>query len=189
MKQSEPKPCSSNSETWRSRLESMSGFKIRNSQSWLDTSRIIVNSEVFALTTIHTFHSDTLEDYVYESNWLLLTREQIEEPSFQKHLVESDSLTSLCKSMSEKSIDIRRTEVVAKSPNCYCSHRSPEKSKAMSRRNTFRCFFDSLSRIWRGFKIRLKNCFSKTEPPTKTHTDCGQTNHITSFCVNDYLCR
>lgn len=183
MKPTEQKATTSKSGNWKNRLEAVTA-KDPKSRRPLNALRMSVSvpSEVIALTTIQNFRGDTLQEFVYESNWVLLTREQLEHPRFQQHLAKSDSLTSLCKSMSERCVDVRRADVVAKPPKCQCGYRSSEDAKTKPRRNIFRRFIDSFSRIWRGFRRKLRHCFCK-EPSAKTDEESGH-----SF-TNDYLCR
>lgn len=138
-------------------------------------------SELFALTTMRNFRGDSLDEFVHESNWVILTREQLEEPRFQQHLARSDSLTSLCQSLSEKSVDIKRAEIVAKSPNCHCKERDPEEGNRRVRKNAFKRFFNIFAKKWRHLSKKIKKCLFKMKPKVEEDTSQSYTDN--------YLCR
>ncbi|KAG6440960.1 hypothetical protein O3G_MSEX001585 [Manduca sexta] len=76
--------------------------------------------EIYALTTIRNFRGDTLDEFVCESEWVLVTPDQFSEPRFQRHLTRTDTLTALCKTVADSNLNKKRAEIIAKSPNCHC---------------------------------------------------------------------
>lgn len=172
-------------ESKKNLFDSLKRFKHsdRSASSALCVS-VPVRSEIFALTTLRNFRVDSLDEFVHESNWVLLTKEQLEEPRFQQQLTRSDSLTSLCQSLSERSLDIRRAEIVAKPPNCQCKERDPEDVYHRPRKNVFRRFCHTLRTIWRHLCKKIKQCFFKPKMTTpKVDEDPSQSY------TNIYLCR
>lgn len=172
----------SKTESKKNSFDFLNCFKRTVKASGSVSAPIRLPSEIFAVTTSRNFRSDSLDEFVYESNWVLLTREQFEEPRFQQHIARSDSLTSICHSISENSLDIRRAEVVAQPPSCHCQHRYPADTQK-SRKSALRKFFDSFGRIWRRLCTKIIQCFFKLKWTPKNDADS-----IGSY-TDSYLCR
>lgn len=168
----------------RNVFDSLNCFKQSDKESPAACSvSVPAASHLCALTTIRNFRADSLDEFVHESNWVLLTLEQLEEPRFQQHLAKSDSLTSLCQSLSEKSLDIRRAEIVARPPNCLCKERDLEKSFYRPRKNGFLRFLNAFVKRWRNFCKKIKQCFVKMKPAPNDDEESSQS--YTDY----YLCR
>lgn len=180
MKPSEQTP--SKPEPKKNLFDSLNSFKHPDAGPAAVLS-VSVPSEIFALTTIRNFRGESLSEFVHESSWMLLTLEQLEEPRFQQHLARSDSLTSLCQSLSEKSLDIRRAEIVARPPHCLCKERDPEEGYHRPRKNGFRRYFNAFAKLWRHLCKKIKKCFFKMKPAPNVDGESSQSD------THNYLCR
>lgn len=141
---------------------------------------------VFALTTIKNFYCDSLNEYVFQSEWVFVTREKLMEPRFQQHLAKAEALSNLCKKMAEKSGNAKRTEVVAKPPACHCNDLKDEKvcETKVPKLNPFRRVLNAISNFWKRVCNKIKKCLCKTKDEPIVDLE-DQDFDIT----NSYLCR
>lgn len=138
---------------------------------------------IFALTTFRNFRCDNLNEFIFESEWVFVTREKLEEPRFQKNLTKTEALTNFCKKLSARCGHKKKTMVVVKPPACHCKDLNSEElanSKA-SYINPFRRFFKTIYSFWKRFWCSIKKCFCKE----KQIINIGDQESIT----NSYLCR
>lgn len=140
---------------------------------------------VFALTTIKNFHCDAHDEYVFESEWVFVTREKLMEPRFQQHLAKTEALTNLCKRLSETSGQKKNTMVVAKPPHCHCSDIekiNEEKKKCYV--NPFRRLLNTVTSAWRRLYNKIKECLCNIKPDPSVIVV-----EDVSGITNSYLCR
>ncbi|CAH0686320.1 unnamed protein product [Spodoptera exigua] len=124
----------------------------------------VKRSEVFALTTIKNFRTDSLKDFVLESDWVILSRDQLMEPKLQRHLQKPNSLTSLCRSLAERSVFKKKAEVIAKPPFCHCNElMSSCDSEKPLRLNVFRRMINSFKRFFSLLYSNVKRTLFKDE--------------------------
>lgn len=141
--------------------------------------------EIYALTTIKNFRGDNMEEFVFESDWVFVSREKLMEPRFQQHLAKSDTLTALCTVLAKRNYNKKVSEVMAKPPCCHCSDLNSKQNKNKTEVNTCRRLLDALTKFWRRVCNKLKNtklCILKD----KNNAMEGP-NEI-NF-TNNYLCR
>ncbi|XP_037302542.1 uncharacterized protein LOC119192908 isoform X2 [Manduca sexta] len=140
--------------------------------------------EIYALTTIRNFRGDTLDEFVCESEWVLVTPDQFSEPRFQRHLTRTDTLTALCKTVADSNLNKKRAEIIAKSPNCHCHESKWHRKVKRPPQNMFQCFVNGVKKIFKCIVRKIKNCFikkSRSKPKT-----CTRPN-IFSDSTNNYL--
>lgn len=145
--------------------------------------------EVYAVTTARNFRGDTLDKFVFESDWVFLTKEQFLEPKFQQRLARSDNLTTLCKSLATQRT-AKVSTVTAKPPLCHCNDISFEESSGRCERNhqnLFRRFVNAVATVWRRFCKRLKNC-CKVCKMRKRFIRGDRLSEDSNFTLS-YLCR
>lgn len=195
-KQTESMPSTSKAQPWKNKLNSLSDFIPPDDDFTVAVEAlealdvyVPVRSEVFAFTTIKNFRADSLNEHVYESDWVVVSRKQMMEPKFQRRLKKADTLTDLCRSMAERSVNRRRAEVVAKPPNCHCHELDSCKSEKSQRTSIFRRIFNSFTRFCRLIYRKVRNCkIFKSEDVIeipKATEDLLGSFHST----NSYLCR
>lgn len=113
--------------------------------------------EVYAVTTAKNFRGDTLNEFVFESDWVILTKQEFFEAKFQQRLARSDAVTALCKKKaSERTAKV--STVVARPPHCHCNDVDLEDSITVPREGIFRRFVKAVARFWRRFYKMLTNC-------------------------------
>lgn len=155
----------------------------------LDVFVPVKRSEVFALTTIRNFRTDSLKEFVLESDWVILSRDQFMEPKLQRRLRKTNSLTSFCKSLAEKSVNKRRAEVVAKPPLCHCNELldSCESDKPL-RLSVFRRIANSFQRF---FSLLYRNVKRTLFKPKDVESQIIVEDHSfeTFASSSTYLCR
>lgn len=144
--------------------------------------------EVYALTTIKNFRGDTLDEYVFESDWVFVTREKLLEPRFQQRLAKSDALTALCKVLSRRNANIIRTEMIARPPCCHCQDLCHE-NRSKSKSSVFRRFCNTMLRLWRRVCDKFKNSKShRTKNKLSATTSNKEADPLNNYTIN-YLCR
>lgn len=143
--------------------------------------------EVCALTTIKNFRADTLDEFVFESDWVFLDRHRLLEPKFQQHLAKSDSLTALCKMLAKRNSNKVRAEVVARSPCCHCKDLKSQESEITPRVNRFRIFVHAIGSFFKRLCIRFKNCMT-CKKRTRSHS-CLKSKIESENFTKNYLCR
>lgn len=191
-KQIEVKPSTSKLDPLLGKFDSLSNFTISvnadQAEEVLETPHVQCD-EVCALTTIKNFRADTLDEFVFESDWVFLDRHKLLEPKFQQHLAKSDSLTALCKMLAKKNLNKIRAEVVARSPCCHCKYLKSQESEIKPRLNTFSRFVNAVGRFFKRLCSRFKNCIM-CKKRIRTHS--SQNIKIESDRQNftkKYLCR
>lgn len=151
---------------------------------------VVECSEVCALTTIKNFRADTLDEFVFESDWMFVDRQRLLEPKFQQHLAKSDSLTALCKMLAKRNSNKLRAEVVARSPCCHCQDLRSQEGEIKLRVNTFRRFVNAIGRFCKRLCNKFKNCIICNKKKARPYS--GPKSKIESdrqnFTMN-YLCR
>lgn len=150
-----------------------------------------VSSEVYALTTIKNFRSDTLDTFSCDSDWVIVSCEQFYEPKFQQSLRNTDSLTDMCRSLAETSINKRKAEVVARPPNCHCDELSSDscESEKPSDLNFLTKVINSFRRFWRFIYSKLK-CRKKSKAGNIPDTSKSKRSLMDSkLSTYTYLCR
>ncbi|CAK1543049.1 unnamed protein product [Leptosia nina] len=144
------------------------------------SSIVTVGEEVFALTTIKNFRCDSISEYVFESDWVFVTREKLMEPKFQQNLAKSQLMTKLCRTLSERSGCVKTSTVVAKPPKCHCAELETESEVPYT--NPFRRFLKIVSDMWKCLCKRIKSVFWGNDEPIPIDED--------DFDItNSYLCR
>lgn len=198
-KLTEEKPGSSKA-AWMNKFDSMNYF-MPPEQDYMVADEALkvldvyvpVTSEVYALTTIRNFRANTLNDYVYESEWVVVSHKQLLEPRFQRRLKKTDTLTDLCRSLAESSVNKKLAEVIAKPPNCHCHELSSCESEKPLRSRYFRRIVNSFKRFLRLFCHRVKHCkIFKTEDVNEVpnSTEDSLEDPFEAFnSTNTYLCR
>lgn len=144
------------------------------------------SEEVFALTTIRNFRCDSLNEYVFQSEWVFVTREKLMEPKFQQHLTKTDALTNLCKKLAETSGHKKQANVTVRPPACHCSDLNNEEGDAMKDQyiNPFKKMLIAFAGLLKRIYSRFKNCFCKI----KLDSSVVYEEHNTDIS-NSYLCR
>ena len=149
-----------------------------------------VISDVCALTTMRNFRSDSLDEFVCESEWVIVPRKQLMEPKFQERLRRTDTLTDLCKSLAKRNVSRRLAEVIAKPPKCHCHERSSSESEEEGplRSSLFRRVLNSFKRFWRLLYSKVRDCFMSKEVVETPNPN--EEDPLESFAsTNMYLCR
>lgn len=187
MKPVEEKPSTSKGDSLL-RFDSLNKFK--RSRGHGEAAKALETAmpreEVYALTTIKNFRGDNMEEFVFESDWVFVSREKLMEPRFQQHLAKSDALTSLCKTLAKRNFNKKVAEVKARPPCCHCSDlNSKQNGNKTSQVTACQRFLDALTKFWRRMCDRLKN--SKLCIIKDNHDTAKGPNEI-SF-TNNYLCR
>lgn len=161
----EEMPGPSKDEPWLRKMDSLKQFvppdeEVEVAEEALKILDVYVpvTCDVFALTTIKNFRADSLNEFVYESDWVFVSRKQLLEPRFQRRLKKTDTLTDLCRSLAERSVNRRRAEVIAKPPNCHCHVLNSCESEKPLRSNLFRRMLSSFKSFWRCIYHKAKNC-------------------------------
>lgn len=187
----EVKPSTSKLDPLLGKFDSLSNFTISvnpdQTEEVFETP--LVSDEVCALTTIKNFRADTLDEFVFESDWVFLDRHKLLEPKFQQHLAKSDSLTALCKVLAKKNSNKIRAEVVARSPCCHCKDLKSQESEIKPQVNTFRRVVKAIGSFIKRLCSRFKNCIM-CKKRIRTHS--SQQSNSESDGQNftkDYLCR
>lgn len=143
---------------------------------------VVKPGDVYALTTVKNFRADTLDDFVFESDWVFVTHHRLLEPRFQQHLAKSDSLTAFCKRLAKRNSNKVRAEVIARSPCCHCKDlRSQEVGRPV---NAFCKFINAIGRFWKRLCRSFKNCILCKKRTTSTDREVDSQ----SFTMN-YICR
>lgn len=149
-----------------------------------------VPSDVCVLTTIKNFRTDSLKEFVYESEWVIVSRKQFMEPKFQRRLQKTDTLTDLCRSLAENSVNRRHAEVIAKPPNCHCHEMSSCESEQPLRLNAFRRALSSFKRFWRLLCRKVKDFKIIKAEEVIDVPNFYEEDPLESFAsTNMYLCR
>lgn len=118
-----------------------------------------VTSDICALTTIKNFRADSLNEFVCQSEWVVISRKKLLEPRFQQgYLTKTDTLTNLCRSLAENGVNRRRLEVIAKPPKCHCNELSTKSEKPV-RTSLFRVALNGFKSFWKGLYCNLCGIF------------------------------
>lgn len=185
-KQSEDYLVNTKREPWISKFDSLNPFKPEDGCSIaieaLEYTEVITN-EVYALTTIRNFRGDTLDEFVCESDWVFVTKKQITEPKFQRHLAETNSLTVLCKTLAEKNVNKKFAEVIARSPTCQCDNRKAKIGNTKT--NNFQRTIKAVKNLFHDIVLKIKYLFKRKKK--ETDNSCEEPSRITDFTKN-YLC-
>lgn len=177
-------------ETWLLKFESLNQFTYpeEDYENALEALEISMTNEVYALSTARNFRNESLDEFVCESDWVIVTRDQLMEPRFQRHLAKTDSLSTLCKSMVERSLNRRRAEIMARSPTCHCEElgRSLRQKKDQTM-SFFRYLVTAFKRFWQKLKNKVKICCNCNHREVLKEAQT-ESYHISCF-TNNYLCR
>lgn len=193
--QTEAKASTSKIRPWSDKFDSSNSFvtldvDFMEAEEALEALDVFVpvSSEVYALTTIKNFRSDTLKDFVYESDWVFVSREQLMEPKFQRRLKKADTLTELCRSLAERSVSKRRAEVVARPPNCHCHELRSSESEKPLRSSSLCRIIKKIKNMCRHLCLKLKHF--KIFKSEDVESPKPSEDPIMSFTsTNIYLCR
>lgn len=145
--------------------------------------------EVYAVTTAKNFRGDTLDQFVFESDWVFLTKDQFLEAKFQQRLARSDTLATFCrKRAGDRST--KTSTVVAKPPLCHCSDLNCEESvsNVPKRESAFRRFVNAMTRFWRRFYRKLKSSCAMCKKKSKVTKGNERLSEDSNF-TQSYLCR
>lgn len=158
------------SESKHSKIDSISHFQEPQPQ------------EVFALTTIHNFRTDQLKDFAVDSEWVILSQEEILNPRFQEKLVRPENLKEHCKALAERSRHKIKVQIVSRSPTCHCDELDLENSMTVKPKMCpLKRVFTAVAKFWCRICKRLKICICRKK---KTRTEMSGTseNASTSAC-------
>lgn len=190
-KQIEVKPSTSKLDPLLGKFNSLNftlSVKPEQAEEALETP-VVEYGAVCALTTIKNFRADTLDEFVFESDWVFIDRDRLLEPKFLQHLSKCDSMTTFCRTLAKRNLNKVRAEVVARSPCCHCKDLKSQEGEIKPRANTFRRFINAIGRFWKRLINRFKKCImckKRIRPPSgsksRTGSDCQ------NFTMN-YLCR
>lgn len=190
-KQIEVKPSTSKLDPLLGKFDSLNftiSINLDEAEEVLETP-VRESGQVCALTTIKNFRADTLNEFVFESDWVFIDRHRLLEPKFQQHLAKSNSLTALCKMRAKRNSNKIRAEVVARSPCCHCKDLRSQEGEIKPQVNTFRRFVKAIGRFWKRLCYGFKNCIMCKK---RLRPDSGAKFSIESdrqnFTIN-YLCR
>lgn len=190
-KQIEVKPCTSKLDPLLGKFDSLNfsiSVKPDQAEEVLETP-LVEYGEVCAVTTIKNFRADTLDEFVFESDWVFIDRHRLLEPKFQQRLAKSDSLTALCKTLAKKNSNKVRAEVVARSPCCHCQDLRSQENEIKPRVNTFRRFVKAIGRFWKRLCCSFKNCIMcRKRLRSPSDSKSGIESDLQNFTMN-YLCR
>ncbi|KPJ06561.1 Protein sprint [Papilio machaon] len=94
-------------QVWKKNIKKLRFERVQNSE--LNARQILdmvipSDEEICAVTTIQNFSCDDIEQFVSESDWVIVTKEKFLEPKFQQHLAKKDSLKNLCKKSRENGL-------------------------------------------------------------------------------------
>ncbi|CAH2090291.1 unnamed protein product [Euphydryas editha] len=141
-------------------------FTSENKQKKLPEKQIVAEPTtegVFALTTIRNFRCDSLNEYVFESEWVFVTREKLMEPKFQQHLTKTETLTKLCKKLAERSGHKKQAMVTVRPPTCHCNDLNYAEGGLMKDQyvNPFKKLFHACAGLLKRIYSRIKKYFCK----------------------------
>lgn len=115
--------------------------------------------EVFALTTSQNFRSDQLKDFAVDSDWVILSREEMLKPLIQEKLARPEKLTEHCRTLVEKSRHKKKVKIISRSPLCHCNDIDLEDSiTGRSKLCSLKRVFDAVANFWCRVCKRVKNC-------------------------------
>lgn len=173
-------------QVWKKNIKKLKFERVQNTE--LNARQILdmvipSDEEICAVTTIQNFSCDDIEQFVSESDWVIVTKEKFLEPKFQQHLASKESLKNLCKKSREGGLNKKRVEVVAKPPACHCKELKSKEVKKPSK-NPLRRFFEAIRNICRRLCRRIRDCLKFRSAQEKDEIK----EHI-SDVIHSYECR
>lgn len=144
------------------------------------SKEVNVAKEVYALTTIRNFRSDSIDAFVLESEWVLVSKVELMEPKFQERLSRMNTLTELCKKSSKSKC--RNTTVIAKPSGCHCADLEKQEKEETQRTNPFWCLLKKICDLWKCLRKKIKRVFCKNDEVIAIDESDFE-------ITNSYLCR